>query len=97
MKSKKAQGISLNVIIIAALALIVLVVLVAIFTGRMGITIRGIESCADKNGVCALYDPEETNAAAVCLARADDRTIALPGTDCKAAGADDSATCCIKT
>lgn len=33
---KKAQGLSLNVIIIAAIALIVLVVLVAIFTGRMG-------------------------------------------------------------
>ena len=33
---RKAQGISLNVIIIAAIALIVLVVLVAIFTGRLG-------------------------------------------------------------
>ncbi|MBW3003967.1 hypothetical protein KY328_00435 [Candidatus Woesearchaeota archaeon] len=33
---KKGQGISLNVIIIAAIALIVLVVLVAIFTGRLG-------------------------------------------------------------
>ncbi|MBW2979888.1 hypothetical protein KY360_00545 [Candidatus Woesearchaeota archaeon] len=33
---KKGQGLSLNVIIIAAIALIVLVVLVAIFTGRMG-------------------------------------------------------------
>jgi hypothetical protein len=35
--SKKGQGLSLNVIIIAALALIVLVILVAIFTGRLGI------------------------------------------------------------
>ena len=91
----KAQGISLNVIIIAAIALIVLVVLVAIFTGRMGITIKSIESCTDKNGVCASYDSDETNAAAVCLARADDRTIPLPGTDCKPAGADDKAACCI--
>ncbi|MEA3430698.1 MAG: hypothetical protein U9R08_05475 [Nanoarchaeota archaeon] len=33
--NKKAQGISLNVIIIAAIALIVLVVLIAIFTGRL--------------------------------------------------------------
>lgn len=31
---KKAQGLSMNVIIIAALALIVLIVLVVIFTGR---------------------------------------------------------------
>ena len=34
MVSKKGQGLSLNVIIIAALALIVLVVLVVIFTSR---------------------------------------------------------------
>ena len=33
---KRGQGISLNVIIIAALALIVLVILIAIFTGRIG-------------------------------------------------------------
>ena len=37
-KNKKAQGLSLNVIIIAALALIVLVVLVAIFLGKAGET-----------------------------------------------------------
>ncbi len=35
-KNKKAQGLSLNTIIIAALVLIVLVVLIMIFTGRMG-------------------------------------------------------------
>lgn len=40
---KKAQGLSLNVIIIAAIALIVLVVLVAIFTGRMGEWTAGIK------------------------------------------------------
>ena len=39
---KKGQGLSLNVIIVAALALIVLVVLVAVFTGRIGIFERGI-------------------------------------------------------
>ena len=44
--SKKGQGLSLNVIIIAALALIVLVVLVAIFTGQIG----GFRSGVDKTG-----------------------------------------------
>lgn len=34
---KKAQGISINTIIIAAIALIVLVILIAVFAGRMGI------------------------------------------------------------
>ena len=36
MKTKKSQGLSLNTIRIAALAIIVLVVLVGIFTGRIG-------------------------------------------------------------
>jgi hypothetical protein len=35
--NKKAQGISIDVIIVAAIALIVLVVLIAIFTGRFAI------------------------------------------------------------
>jgi hypothetical protein len=33
---KKAQSISINTIIVAAIALIVLVIIIAIFTGRMG-------------------------------------------------------------
>lgn len=38
----KAQGLSINVIIIAAIALIVLVVLVAIFAGRIGLFGEGV-------------------------------------------------------
>lgn len=34
--NKKAQGLSINVIIIVAISLIVLVVLVAVFTGNLG-------------------------------------------------------------
>ncbi len=44
--TNKGQGLSLNVIIIAALALIVLVVLVAIFTGQIG----GFRTGVDKGG-----------------------------------------------
>lgn len=36
LKNKKAQGISLETIIVAAIVLIVLVVLIMVFTGRMG-------------------------------------------------------------
>lgn len=43
---KKGQGLSLNVIIIAAIALIVLVVLVVIFTGRTADTDQKIEDIA---------------------------------------------------
>ena len=51
-KMKKAQGISLNVIIIAAIALIVLVVLVAVFTGRFGIFAGGIKEAANCDKGC---------------------------------------------
>lgn len=43
--SKKAQGLSMNVIIIAAIALLVLVILAVIFIGRMGQTTKGIDIC----------------------------------------------------
>ena len=41
---KKGQGLSLNTVIIAAIVLIVLVVLWAIFTGRMGAFSRGLQT-----------------------------------------------------
>ena len=47
---KKAQGLSLNTIIIAAIVLIVLIVLWAIFTGRMGgfsLGATATQSCKD--------------------------------------------------
>ncbi len=46
MNTKKGQGLSLNAIIIAALALIVLVVLAVIFTSRAGQTEQGVEKVA---------------------------------------------------
>jgi hypothetical protein len=49
---KKGDGLSINVIIVAAIALIVLVVLVAIFTGRMGNWGRGIDD-ATKGQKCS--------------------------------------------
>jgi len=52
MVHKKAQGISINVIIIAAIALIVLVVLFAIFTGRMGLFGKGVQTAADCDKGC---------------------------------------------
>jgi len=52
-KIKKAQGMSINTVIIAAIALIVLVVLVAIFTGRIGMFSKGIgETSANCQELC---------------------------------------------
>lgn len=50
---KKAQGLSLNVIIIAILALLVLVVLSVIFLGRLGIFTKVTSDCAEQpNHLC---------------------------------------------
>ena len=49
---KKSQGISLNVIIIAAIALIVLVILILIFTGRIGLFTREVNACTNAGGTC---------------------------------------------
>jgi hypothetical protein len=53
-KAKKSQGMPLNVIIIAVLALIVLVILAAIFTGRVKLFSQGLESCGSKQGRCSM-------------------------------------------
>lgn len=58
--NKKGQGLPLNTIIIAAIVLIVLVVLWAIFTGRMGVFSKGVsdvtkgEGCVEAGGVIKL-------------------------------------------
>jgi len=51
-KKKKAQGLSLTVIIIAVLAIIVLVVVIAIFTGKISIFGKELASCTGKGGTC---------------------------------------------
>ena len=52
MMRKKAQGLSLTTIVIAALAILVLVVLAVIFTGRIGKFTQEAESCQAKGGQC---------------------------------------------
>ena len=46
---KKAQGLSLNTIIIAVIVLIVLVVLIVIFSGKIGGFRKGLDNC---DGTC---------------------------------------------
>jgi len=67
--SRKAQGISINMIIIAVLALIVLIVVVAIFTGRIKIFSGTLESCRAKQGQCesgAICPENKAQVAAKC-------------------------------
>lgn len=49
---KRAQGLSLNTIIIAALVLLVLVILAVIFTGRMGKWGIATQECTNQGGTC---------------------------------------------
>ncbi len=49
---KKAQGISMNTIIIAAIALLVLVIVSVIFMSRMGWFAQNSNDCRKFNGDC---------------------------------------------
>lgn len=50
---KKAQGISVNVIIIAAIALLVLVILSVVYIGRMGEWGIQTKNCETQGGKCS--------------------------------------------
>ena len=52
--NKKAQGMSINVIIVAAIALLVLVILSVIFIGKIGIFSETVGDCESKGGSCVL-------------------------------------------
>lgn len=55
---KKAQGLSLNVIIIAALGLLVLVILAIVFTGKTGTFVKESDKCEIQGGTCVLSKDE---------------------------------------
>jgi flagellar basal body-associated protein FliL len=84
--SKKAQGLSMNVIIIAAIALLVLVVLVAIFTGKMGDFTGGLKdaegdsskTCSEQDGVSTTKKAGQT-ADQACVDAG--RTYSIPASD----------------
>ena len=52
MMTKKSQSLSINTIIVAALALVVLVILILVFTGKIKDFSSTLESCAAKQGDC---------------------------------------------
>ena len=56
---KKAQGISINVIVIAAIALAVLVVLFAIFTGKLGVFSREVDKTDNCVARCTAIGKEK--------------------------------------
>ena len=66
---------SINVIIVAALALIVLIVLAVIFTGRLKIFSEGLQSCASKQGDCKTKaECQQSNGAVITQTECDNKT-----------------------
>ena len=56
LNHKKAQGISIRVIIIAAMALVVLFIILSIFSSRSSIFSRNVSSCESNGGRCVAAD-----------------------------------------
>ncbi len=48
---KKAQGLPLNTIIIAAIAIVVLIVLLLVFSGKFNAFDKGTEDCSFQGGI----------------------------------------------
>lgn len=51
---ERGQGISINVIVVAAIALLVLVVLAIVFLGRFGVFTAQTADCENKGGACVV-------------------------------------------
>ncbi len=78
--NKRAQGLSINVIIIVAIALIVLVVLIAVFTGRMGGFVSGVDETTTCDNTCAALGmtkaaTSELASDAACRSKEDHRYV----------------------
>ena len=92
---KKAQGISINVIIIAAIGLAVLVVLFAIFTGRLNIFSFGISKTASCENACkSLGSTRSVQSEQSCKADNTGTLTYMPG---KYDDAPDASCCCQKS
>ncbi len=76
MRNIKAQGMSMNVIIIAALAIIVLIILVVVMTGRFNLFGTTTRNCEAHQGFCRerCLDGEAAMMMTDCIDNEDGRT-----------------------
>jgi hypothetical protein len=92
MRGKKAEGLTMNVIIIAALAIIVLLILVLIFTGQLKVFTGTLKSCTDMGGKCETGNDCTTTAAGKQECRCPSESmVKLPNGDC---GTNNNNVCC---
>ncbi len=91
LDKRNAQGLPVNIIIIAAIALVVLIVLVAIFTGRIGIFSRELGATSDVTKNCKEINPDyELMTEEECLDKEDTTTVLS-----KDSVADPDMVCCV--
>jgi hypothetical protein len=76
MYTKKAD-LSMNTIVVAIIAILVLIVLAGIFVTQLGDQSKNLQSCTLKAGVCS-DEP--------CSQREDSLKSELPNTDCSKSG-----------
>lgn len=98
MEFKKGQGLSMNVIIVAALAIIVLLIVGMIFSGKMKSFGGTMQSCTAQDGYCSTTTASPQCSAEYgykdCKAACNNPTnsIILRGSDCEDGGA--QSICC---
>ena len=79
--SRKAQGLSLKVIILAVLAIVVLVILIMMLTGKTKLFSKTSTECASRGGTC------------MSESKCDNNYIMYSGTDCNE---NNKEYCCVK-
>ena len=77
MKMKKAQSLSMNTVVIGALALLALIVIIFIFATRSRIVSTSLQNCETQKGTC--FSSSQINAG-LC---SPVNSIQIPGTDCE--------------
>ena len=88
---KRAQGMPMETIIIAALVIIVLIVLVFIFTGKFNIFGRTTKSCVSQGGQCFDTTSGAKRVIGGLGLSCPEGMASIPGTDCDK----DKEVCCI--
>lgn len=81
--SQKKADLSLNLIVMAIIALLVLVIIIYLFSTQSGRTAKGFTGCAERGGTCENKQPAATGSS-VLSGDCPDNTIRIPGefSDC---------------
>jgi hypothetical protein len=87
---KKAQSISINTIVVAAIALIVMILIVMIFTGNITKWRRSADSCQSNGGSCIDKDNIDTDCSG------DYNQVRREYTCFKGTEVDNEKVCCVK-